>query len=91
MRCDVLSPVSVSAVLGFHSMLTQTQFYASLRDEKIHEGGFTGEVALQVSPVALQVSHVPLQVSPVPLQVSPVALQVSPVALRVCVNVCVCV
>ena len=38
---------SVSAVLGFHSMLTQTQFYASLRDEKIHEGGFTGELLVQ--------------------------------------------
>ena len=38
---------SVSAVLGFHSMLTQTQFYASLRDEKIHEGGFSGELLVQ--------------------------------------------
>nr|KAG5707280.1 hypothetical protein BaRGS_000054 [Batillaria attramentaria] len=34
--------VDLAAVLGFHSMLTQTQYYASLRDEKVHEGGFTG-------------------------------------------------
>ncbi|XP_025082063.1 tropomodulin-like [Pomacea canaliculata] len=34
--------VDLAAVLGFHSMLTQTQYHASLRDEKVHEGGFTG-------------------------------------------------
>ncbi|KAL8568336.1 hypothetical protein ACOMHN_040909 [Nucella lapillus] len=39
--------VDLAAVLGFHSMLTQTQFYASLRDEKIHEGGFTGAAKAQ--------------------------------------------
>lgn len=39
--------VDLAAVLGFHSMLTQTQFYASLRDEKIHEGGFTGAARAQ--------------------------------------------
>ena len=34
-----------SAVLGFHSMLTQTQYHASLRDEKLEDGGFTGMFA----------------------------------------------
>ncbi|XP_059140566.1 tropomodulin-1-like [Physella acuta] len=34
--------VDLAAVLGFHSMLTQTQYYASLEDREIHEGGFTG-------------------------------------------------
>ncbi|GFO26641.1 tropomodulin [Plakobranchus ocellatus] len=32
----------LAAVLGFHSMLTQTQYYASLEDREIHEGGFSG-------------------------------------------------
>lgn len=39
--------VDLAAVLGFHSMLTQTQFYASLKDEQIHEGGFTGAAKAQ--------------------------------------------
>jgi len=34
--------VDLAAVLGFHGMLNQTQFYASERDEKIEGGGFTG-------------------------------------------------
>jgi len=33
--------VDLAAVLGFHSMLTQTQYYASLEDRVIHEGGFS--------------------------------------------------
>ncbi|XP_046331905.1 tropomodulin-like isoform X1 [Haliotis cracherodii] len=39
--------VDLAAVLGFHSMLTQTQYYASLQDEKISEGGFTGHARAQ--------------------------------------------
>ncbi|KAK7095637.1 hypothetical protein V1264_005021 [Littorina saxatilis] len=39
--------VDLAAVLGFHSMLTQTQYYASLRDETVHEGGFTGAAKAQ--------------------------------------------
>ncbi|ESO94695.1 hypothetical protein LOTGIDRAFT_227355 [Lottia gigantea] len=39
--------VDLAAVLGFHSMLTQTQYYASLEDRKIHEGGFTGAAHAQ--------------------------------------------
>lgn len=39
--------VDLAAVLGFHSMLTQTQFYASLKDEKVNEGGFSGAAKAQ--------------------------------------------
>lgn len=34
--------VDLAAVLGFHGMLNQTQFYASENNEKIEGGGFTG-------------------------------------------------
>jgi len=34
--------VDLAAVLGFHSMLTQTQYYAGLEDRPLHEGGFGG-------------------------------------------------
>ena len=34
----------LAAVLGFHGMLNQTQFYASERDEKSETGGFTGTI-----------------------------------------------
>lgn len=34
--------VDLAAVLGFHGMLNQTQFYASENNEKIEAGGFTG-------------------------------------------------
>lgn len=34
--------VDLAAVLGFHGMLNQTQFYASERDEKLEGGGFAG-------------------------------------------------
>lgn len=34
--------VDLAAVLGFHGMLNQTQFYASEADEKIEGGGFSG-------------------------------------------------
>ncbi|XP_050396693.1 tropomodulin-1 [Patella vulgata] len=45
--------VDLAAVLGFHSMLTQTQYYASLEDRKISEGGFKGAAHSQsFSPVA---------------------------------------
>lgn len=43
--------VDLAAVLGFHSMLTQTQYYASLEDRKIHEGGFSGFAQAQVLKV----------------------------------------
>jgi len=33
--------VDLAAVLGFHSMLTQTQYHASLEGREIHEGGFS--------------------------------------------------
>uniref|UniRef100_A0A0B6ZP77 Tropomodulin n=1 Tax=Arion vulgaris TaxID=1028688 RepID=A0A0B6ZP77_9EUPU len=39
--------VDLAAVLGFHSMLTQTQYYASLEDRELHEGGFTGNAQAQ--------------------------------------------
>ncbi|BFZ25552.1 hypothetical protein BsWGS_28591 [Bradybaena similaris] len=39
--------VDLAAVLGFHSMLTQTQYYASLEDRPLHEGGFTGHAQAQ--------------------------------------------
>ncbi|XP_041356329.1 tropomodulin-1-like isoform X2 [Gigantopelta aegis] len=40
--------VDLAAVLGFHSMLTQTQYYASLQDENINaEGGFTSAAKSQ--------------------------------------------
>ncbi|KAL4216566.1 Tropomodulin-1 [Mactra antiquata] len=34
--------VDLAAVLGFHGMLNQTQFYASENNEKLEGGGFTG-------------------------------------------------
>lgn len=34
--------VDLAAVLGFHGMLNQTQYYASENNEKIEGGGFTG-------------------------------------------------
>ena len=37
-----------SAVLGFHGMLNQTQFYASERDEKLEGGGFTGKNFIRI-------------------------------------------
>ena len=37
--------VLFSAVLGFHGMLNQTQFYASENDEKVETGGFTGKIS----------------------------------------------
>ncbi|RUS77565.1 hypothetical protein EGW08_014669 [Elysia chlorotica] len=43
--------VDLAAVLGFHSMLTQTQYYASLEDREIHEGGFSGFAQAQVLKV----------------------------------------
>ncbi|CAG5125602.1 unnamed protein product [Candidula unifasciata] len=39
--------VDLAAVLGFHSMLTQTQYYASLEEREVHEGGFTGHAQAQ--------------------------------------------
>ncbi|XP_055865957.1 tropomodulin-1-like [Biomphalaria glabrata] len=39
--------VDLAAVLGFHSMLTQTQYYASLEDRPLHEGGFSGYAQAQ--------------------------------------------
>ncbi|KAH9504471.1 Tropomodulin-1 [Bulinus truncatus] len=39
--------VDLAAVLGFHSMLTQTQYYASLEDRELHEGGFSGVAQAQ--------------------------------------------
>jgi tropomodulin len=39
--------VDLAAVLGFHSMLTQTQYYASLEERELHEGGFTGHAQAQ--------------------------------------------
>lgn len=39
--------VDLAAVLGFHSMLTQTQYYASLEDRKVSEGGFMGNARAQ--------------------------------------------
>ncbi|XP_060075182.1 tropomodulin-1-like [Ylistrum balloti] len=41
--------VDLAAVLGFHGMLNQTQYYASLESEDIsHTGGFTGTAKAQV-------------------------------------------
>lgn len=39
--------VDLAAVLGFHSMLTQTQYYAGLEDRELHEGGFGGMAQAQ--------------------------------------------
>ncbi|XP_045183759.2 tropomodulin-like isoform X2 [Mercenaria mercenaria] len=43
--------VDLAAVLGFHGMLNQTQFYASERDEKLESGGFTGMAKSEVLKV----------------------------------------
>ncbi|KAJ8313398.1 hypothetical protein KUTeg_009026 [Tegillarca granosa] len=46
--------VDLAAVLGFHGMLNQTQYYASWEGEKIHGGGFDGVAkpqALKVIPL----------------------------------------
>jgi len=39
--------VDLAAVLGFHSMLTQTQYQASLEGREVHEGGFDGHAQAQ--------------------------------------------
>lgn len=47
--------VDLAAVLGFHGMLNQTQYYAGLDNVKLEGGGFQGKSSVVVVVVCCSV------------------------------------